>query len=126
MAQESSNHQSIIPCYAPTNDSKEEVKEELYDRLQTIMQIYTEKDVTILMGEFNAKLGDDNSRYEDVMGTQGLIEINENGEKFVYIYTFNNLVIRGSVFPTRTNFANHQSKEAQSHQKRKHKKNTPR
>lgn len=63
------------------------------------MQTYTEKDATILMGDFNAKIGDDNTRYEDVMGTQGMGEINENGEKFVNICTFNNLVIGGSVFP---------------------------
>ena len=37
----------------------------------------------LLMGDLNAKIGCDNRGYEDVMGTQGLGEINENGDKFV-------------------------------------------
>ena len=36
--------------------------------------------MTILMGDFNAKIGEDNSRYEEVMGTHGLGKMNENGE----------------------------------------------
>ena len=40
---------NIIQCYAPTNDSKEEEKEEFYDRLQSILDKYPEKDTTILI-----------------------------------------------------------------------------
>ena len=44
--------------------------------------------MTILMGNFNAKIGSDNSGYEVVMGRQGLGKMNENGElTFVYLTT---------------------------------------
>ena len=33
----------------------------------------------LLMGDLNAKIGCDNRGYEEVMGTQGLGEMNENG-----------------------------------------------
>jgi len=58
-----------IQCYAPTNDSDEETKDRFYSRLQSILDKCREKDVIVLMGDFNAKIGTDNNRYEEVMGT---------------------------------------------------------
>ena len=63
---------NVIQCYAPTNISEEEQKEEFYDKLQTILDKYPEKDATILMGDCNAKVGEVNISYEEVMGTHGL------------------------------------------------------
>ena len=55
--------------------------------------------MTILMGDFNAKIGSDNTGYEDIMGTHGLGQMNENGEHFANLCTLNQLVIGGSIFP---------------------------
>lgn len=38
------------------------------------------KDMTILMGKFNAKIGADNTGYHEVMCTQGLDRMNANVE----------------------------------------------
>ena len=51
------------------------------------------------MGDFNAKIGSDNTGYEAVMGKHGLGEMNENGETFVDTCAQFDLVIGGSVFP---------------------------
>ena len=56
-------------------------------------------DMTILMGDFNVKIGSDNTGYEDIMGTHGLGQMNENGEHFANLCTLNQLVIGGSIFP---------------------------
>ena len=72
----------IIQCYAPTNESEEEVKEEFYHRLLSIIQARPRRNIIITMGDFNAKIGRDNRGYEEVMGQQGLGEMNENGERF--------------------------------------------
>lgn len=40
------------------------------------------KDITVLMGHFNAKIGADNTGYEDIMGVHGLGQMNENVERF--------------------------------------------
>ena len=92
---------NIIQCYAPTNDSEEEMKDEFYNQLQTILDKCPERDVTILMGDFNAKVGEDNTGYEEVMGTHGLGEMSENGERFADTCALNKLVIGGSIFPHR-------------------------
>jgi exonuclease III len=92
---------NIVQCYAPTNDSDKDAKEDFYSRLQTIIQSYSGRDITIVMGDFNAKIGRDNTGYEEVMGQQGLGEMNENGERFADLCAANNLVIGGSVFSHR-------------------------
>ena len=51
------------------------------------------------MGDFNAKIGMDNTGYEDIMGTHGLGQMNEKGERFADLCALNQLVIGGSIFP---------------------------
>ena len=41
-------------------------------QLQAVLDRRGAKDITILMGDFNAKIGMDNTGYEDIMGTHGL------------------------------------------------------
>nr|KAG5701564.1 hypothetical protein BaRGS_024814 [Batillaria attramentaria] len=90
---------NIIQCYAPTNDAEEEKKDDFYQQLQTVIDRGGAKDMTILMGDFNAKIGSDNTGYEDTMGTHGLGQMNENGERFANFCALNQLVIGGSIFP---------------------------
>lgn len=56
-------------------------------------------DLTILMGDLNAKVGNDNTGFERVMGRHGLGLMNENGELFANYCANNNLVIGGTLFP---------------------------
>ncbi|VDP35474.1 unnamed protein product [Schistosoma margrebowiei] len=67
---------NIIQCYAPTNDYNSRIG-----------------------CNFNAKVGTDNTGYEDIMGRHGLGERNENGERFANLCAFNKLVIGGTMFP---------------------------
>ncbi|KAK7110430.1 hypothetical protein V1264_014307 [Littorina saxatilis] len=88
----------IIQCYAPTNDTEEEDKEEFYNRMATIIQKCPSRNITIVMGDLNAKIGSDNRGYEEIMGQQGLGEMNDNGERLADLCATNNLVIGGSLF----------------------------
>ena len=62
---------SIIQCYTPTNDAEEEKKDDFYQQLQAVIDRRGAKDITTLMGDFNPKIGMDNTGYEDIMGTHG-------------------------------------------------------
>ena len=55
--------------------------------------------MTLRMGDFNTKIGVDNTGYDDIMGTQGLGVMNENGEHFADLCALNQLVIGGNIFP---------------------------
>ena len=58
---------NVIQCYAPTNDSNDDDKDQFYSRLQSIIEKCSRKDLTILMEDLNAKVGVDNTGYEDIM-----------------------------------------------------------
>ena len=92
----------IIQCYAPTNDADDDAKARFYDSLNHLLGRVGARDLVILMGDFNAKIGGQNEGYEEVMGKHGVGKINENGELFVETCSNNNLVIGGSVFPHKT------------------------
>ncbi|VDP40306.1 unnamed protein product [Schistosoma margrebowiei] len=87
----------IIKASFKTNN--DDIKDQFYDRLQSSIEKCPRKDLTILMGDLNAKVGIDNTVYEDIMGRHGLGQRNENGERFANLCAFNKLVIGGTIFP---------------------------
>ena len=67
-----------------------------YIKLLTIIQDRPERNVIIVMGDFNAKIGSNNRGYEEIIGQQGLGEI--KGERFAGLCATNDLVIGESFF----------------------------
>ena len=48
---------TFIQVYAPTNDAKDDDKEDFYQSLQTAINKVPKRDLLLLMGDFNAKVG---------------------------------------------------------------------
>ncbi|RUS68494.1 hypothetical protein EGW08_023744 [Elysia chlorotica] len=92
------NNLSILQCYAPTNDHEEEDKDLFYEQLQAELNEIPRHDVITLMGDLNAKVGDDNNGAERTMGKFGCGSINNNGERLVEFCASNDLVIGGTLF----------------------------
>jgi hypothetical protein len=90
---------NIIQCYTPTNDADVELKEEVYQMLEKTTRKSSEKDITILLGDMNAKVGNENTGYEQVMGKHGLGTMNVTGQLFANFCANYNLVIGGTIFP---------------------------
>ena len=90
---------TFIQCYAPTNEADDDAKDAFYERLQVVIDEATKKDLLLLFGDLDAKVGSDNTSFETVMGTHGIGEMNENGELFADFCSFNKLVTGGSVYP---------------------------
>ncbi|XP_018018974.1 craniofacial development protein 2-like [Hyalella azteca] len=90
---------TIIQVYAPHNEREEEEKEQFYQELQETLDGCNRNDITIIMGDLNAKVGSDNSGYERTMGVHGLGMQNDNGERLCEFCQLNGLVITGTLFP---------------------------
>ena len=90
---------NLVQIYAPTNNADDAAKDEFYHRLQGVLDKLPKKDVNIVMGDANGKVGQDNTGFENIMGQHGLGEMNENGERFANFCSFNDLVIGGTIFP---------------------------
>ena len=93
---------NIIQCYAPTNDADEETKEEYYHLLEETIRKRNKKNITMVMGEMKANVGNDNTGFEDIMGKKGMGKMNENGELFANFCALYDLVIGGTIFLHKT------------------------
>ena len=61
--------------------------------LEETIRKCSEKDITILLGDMNAKIGNENTGYEQVMEKHGLGTMNEYGDLFADFCAKYNLVI---------------------------------
>ncbi len=86
---------TLIQCYAPTNAATDEEKEDFYSALQAQIDKSPKRDIKIVMGDMNAKVGTENKERELTMGKNGIGIINENGELFADFCAFNDLIIGG-------------------------------
>ena len=72
----------MIQCYAPTAAAEKFERQEFYVQLNEILRKQKKKDIIILRGDLNAKVGQENEGLEHIMGRHGLGERNENGQLF--------------------------------------------
>ena len=70
---------TIVQVYAPTEEKTDEEKEEFYIRLKEVIRSVKQHDMLLLMGDFNAKIGQDDGIWRDIMGVFGVGTRNNNG-----------------------------------------------
>ena len=62
------------------------------------------RDIQIVMGDMNAKIGKDNDIWKGKMGKEGLGQMKENGLLFADFCTLNELIIGGTLFPHKSSY----------------------
>ena len=92
---------TMIHTYVPTEGADEQIKDEFYEKFQETIQQVSKHDLLIVTCDMNAKVGNDNESYEQVMGKQGIGTRNENGSRLCEMCDMNDLVITGTIFPHR-------------------------
>ena len=91
----------ILQVYAPCNDADDEDKERFYEEINnTVQNKVKHDDCLIILGDFNAKVG--NGRESDIVGQYGLGERNENGQHLIEFAEENNMFICNTWFQQRS------------------------
>lgn len=80
---------NVAKCYALTNGSIDDDKDQLYGRLQSITAKCSGNDLAILLGNLSTKIRMDSIEYEGIMGRYGVRERDENDERFKSLCAFN-------------------------------------
>ena len=91
---------TVIQVYAPTNEADDEVKDDFYEQLQKIVDEVPRHDMLLAIGDWNAKVGEQQLGEEGIVGKFGRIgERSDNGERFVSFCALNNRAIASTMFP---------------------------
>ena len=92
---------SIVQCYALTQNAELDEKEAFYSLLDETLVGIKRSDVIVMMGDFNAQVGNNNQDTECIMGRHGMPcdKENENGQLLIELCGKHGLVIGGMVFP---------------------------
>ena len=93
---------SVVVAYAPTEDAMEGVKDEFYQQLSGTFDELPGHDVKFLLGDFNARIGRDNSSWSGVIGKESLHNSsNDNGLRLLEFCAMYQLTIGGTLFQHR-------------------------
>ena len=86
----------VIQVYAPTSNAEEAEVEGFYEDLQDLLERKPKKDVLFIIGDWNAKVG--NQETPGVTGKFGLGIPNEAGQRLIEFCQKNTLVIANTLF----------------------------
>ena len=87
---------TVIQVYAPTSNTEEAEVELFYEDLQDLLELTPPKDVFFILGDWNAKLGSQET--PGVTGKFGLGMWNEAGQRLIEFCQENALVIANTLF----------------------------
>jgi len=87
---------TVIQVYAPTSNAEEAEVEQFYEDLQDLLELIPKKDVLLIIGECNAKVGSQET--PGVTGIFGLGIQNEAGQRLIEFCQENALDIANTLF----------------------------
>ena len=87
---------TVIQVYAPTSNTEEAEVEQFYEDLQDLLDLTPKKDVLFIIGEWNAKVGSQET--PGVTGKFGLGIWKEAGQRLIEFCQENALVIANTLF----------------------------
>ena len=89
---------TIIHVYAQTSNAEETEVEQFYEDLQDLLELTPKKDVLFIIGDWDAKVGSQETRGGLQTGNFGLGIQNEAGQRLTEFCQENTLVIANTLF----------------------------
>ena len=90
---------TVIQVYAPINNAEEAEVEQFYEDLQDFLELTPKKDILLIIGDWNAKVGSQET--PGVKGKFGPGMQNEAGKRLIEFCQENALVIANTLFQQR-------------------------
>ena len=94
---------TIVAVYAPVNPTNatsdaRAPSDAFYDALHSTLSSAPSRDMTIILGDFNARVGSRSSQWSSVVGPYGPNELNENGEQLLDFCAGHDLIVSNTWF----------------------------
>ena len=70
----------LLSVHAPTLMAPDDIKDDFYSQLDTIIKGFPKQDDLVILGDFNAHIGRDNEAWPNCLGHYGVGKCNDNGQ----------------------------------------------
>ena len=93
-------HIILVNVRAPSEEKSDGTKDSFYEELEQVFDHFPKYHMKILLGEFNAKVGRENT-FKPTIGQKSLHQdSNDNGVRLVNFATSQNLVVKSNDVPS--------------------------
>ncbi len=94
---------TLVSAYAPMMTNPDEIKDRIYEELDSLISSVPQSEKLIILGDFNAHVGTDHQAWQNVIGKHGIGKCNSNGLLLLRLCASHNLAITNTMFrlPTR-------------------------
>ena len=89
---------NLLSAYAPTLTSSSDAKDAFYGQLEEAIKHIPKNEALILLGDFNARVGNDQGSWPNCLGHFGVGKCNENGQRLLELCTYHHLCITNTFF----------------------------
>ena len=89
---------TLFSVYAPTLQADEGEKDKFYTELQNLVRKTPVEDKVIILGDFNARVGQDFEAWKGALGKHGIGKCNDNGGRLLELCMEQQLIITNTVF----------------------------
>jgi hypothetical protein len=91
----------VLNVHAPTEDKNDCMRDSFYEELEYVFKKFPKCHMKILLGDFIAKVGREDT-FKPTVSNESLHEIsNDNGVRVVNFTTSKNLIVKSTMFPHR-------------------------
>ena len=94
---------TIIQAYAPTSNYSDGAVEYFYEELQKVLDMTPKKDILVVQGDGNAKIGEEACKdWKGTCGHHCNTKSNDGGRRLLEFASYNDLVVANTFGPHKT------------------------
>ena len=99
---------TIIQAYTPTSNYSDDDVEYFYEELQKVLDKTPKRDILVVQGDWNAKIGEEASKdWKGTCGHHCKTNSNDRGRRLLEFASYNDLVVANTFWPHKTSRKNH-------------------
>ena len=90
----------LLSVYTPTLRAPDDIKDDFYSQLDTIIKGFSQQEDLVILGNFNTCIGSDNEAWPNCLSYFRIGKCNDNGQQLLELCSYHELCITNTFFGT--------------------------